>query len=183
MGIERPFRATETNVVTRPRLRLVEIACGAGVAGVFLLSSLWHTSNPYYFLSSVYRYDLVGPFAGQAIAAVMPFLQLVVSFCLLGRVFVRGAFLSAIGLTTLFAVVQLSVLWRDLGISCGCFGAASDASIGAGSLTLVGSLLGMAIVGYACAMLVSPPAEAAEAVPDGAIPHDADAARQSVGSR
>lgn len=158
MGERRQSTRTDTAAASGFRLRpTLEIGCGAIVAGTFLLSSLWHTSNPYFFLSSVYRYDLTDPFAGQAIAATMPFLQLVISFCLLGRVFVRGAFLSAIGLTTVFAVAQATVLWRNLEISCGCFGAASEASIGLGSLALVGTLLGMTVAGYACSVAAGDP--------------------------
>ena len=182
MGNEQSSAALSART-TRPRMLRVrpvlEIGCGAIVAGIFLVSSLWHTSNPYYFLSSVYRYDLVGPYVGQAIAGIMPFLQLVISFCLLGRVFVRGAFLSAVGLTGLFAIVQLTVVWRDLGISCGCFGAASEESIGLGSLSLVGSLLGMAVVGFACAVAAhDPPDESADEAP--AISGET---RQAVGAR
>ena len=50
-----------------------------------------HLANPYFFLSSVYAYKLTGAIVGFALALVLPFLQIVIACCLLGRIFVPAA--------------------------------------------------------------------------------------------
>jgi hypothetical protein len=123
---------------------------GLFVAAVFLVSSLPHLTNPYYFLSSVYDYKLVGATNGEAVAIVIPFLQILISACLLLRVYVGGALLASSGLFAVFTYVHASVIYRSMTISCGCFGPRYVAPIGKGSLLFVVALLVASITGYAC---------------------------------
>ncbi len=45
---------------------------------VMLLAAMAHLENPYYFLGSVYAYKLVDPGLGQAVAMILPLLQLLI---------------------------------------------------------------------------------------------------------
>ena len=73
-----------------------QIAAGLVLAVFWLRSGLAHMANPYYFLSSVYSYELVGPALGQAAAMVLPVLQLVLAVCLVTRQIVGGALFSSV---------------------------------------------------------------------------------------
>ncbi len=114
-----------------------------GVA--LLLSGIPHLGNPYYFLSSVYAYDLIGPGLGQLVAMVLPILQLLLAACLITRFFRPGAHLIVLPMLLGFAILQTSAKLRGLDIGCGCFGPDED-TIGWFSLTIIYSLLTLSIL-------------------------------------
>lgn len=134
-------------------LRWIRVLAGIVLAIAWLRSSAAHLSNPYYFLSTIYQYELVGPTTGAIVAAVVPSLQLVLAVCLLFRLFMNGAFLLSAVLLCVFAGVQGWAISQELNISCGCFGAAIGSNIGQESLALVGVLLLAAVAGYASTLL------------------------------
>ena len=82
--------------------------------------------QPYDFLSSVYDYELIGPKLGMLTAMALPWLELLVSLCLLGGIFVSGALLASIGMAGMFTFVLSWALYRGLEIGCGCFGAGTE---------------------------------------------------------
>jgi len=110
-----------------------------------LLSGIPHVGNPYYFLSSVYAYDLVGPGIGQLVAMVLPILQLLLVACLITRFFRPGAHLIVLPMLLGFALLQTLARLRGLDIGCGCFGPDED-RIGWFSLTIIYSLLTLSIL-------------------------------------
>jgi putative oxidoreductase len=114
-----------------------------GVA--LLLSGIPHFGNPYYFLGSVYAYDLVGPGVGQLVAMVLPVLQLLLAACLITRLFRSGAHLIVLPMLFGFALLQTSAKLRGLDIACGCFGPGEE-TIGWLSLSVVYCLLGVSVV-------------------------------------
>ncbi len=131
------------NLITRRRFAggftlLVRIGLGC----MFLYSSLPKIRQPYDFLSSVYKYELVGPKLGLLIAMVLPWVELFVGVCLLGSIFVGGALLVSVALGAIFTFVVGSAMYRGLEISCGCFSAAGSigyaALIRACAITLAG---------------------------------------------
>ena len=71
---------------------------------------------------------------------VLPFLQILVAGCLLGRIFVPAAFGIAATLFGVYSVAQGTAPWRGLNIACGCFGATESSPVTAGTLALVVSL-------------------------------------------
>ena len=97
-----------------------------GLGCLFLWSSLSKIRQPYDFLSSVYDYQLVGPKLGMLTAMTLPWLELLVSLCLLGGIFVSGALLTSIAMTSMFTFVLSWALYRGLEISCGCFGSGTE---------------------------------------------------------
>lgn len=93
-----------------------------GIGCVLCLSGLIHFSNPYFFLESVLRYDLLPQTLAPAIVAGLVGLNLFVGGSLVLGVLRSGALLTAALLFFVFTVAQFTAYWRDMPIGCGCFG-------------------------------------------------------------
>ncbi len=90
-----------------------QLWAGIVVALFWLRSGLAHITNPYYFLSSIYSYEILGPVPGVVAAMGLPALQLILAAGLVTRRFVGGAlFLSAL-LLGVFVAAQVSALRAD----------------------------------------------------------------------
>jgi hypothetical protein len=147
-------RATPTHERAPARHRGVWYArlqylAGLALAGVLFWSAAAHLANPYHFLASVYEYQLVGQTAGTWIATLVPFVQLVVAACLVTRVALPGALLTASVMFLAFTSAQGIALARGLEINCGCFGPGGGIQVGAASLATSGALCLLAGVAYA----------------------------------
>ena len=114
-------------------LSLTRLFLGA----VLLWSGMAKIRQPYEFLATVYSYELVGPSLGLLIAAVLPWLEIVVGCCLVGGVLTEGSFAAAVLLAVAFTYAVSYAWHRGLAISCGCFGEASGAI---NSLTIIRSV-------------------------------------------
>jgi uncharacterized membrane protein YphA (DoxX/SURF4 family) len=115
------------------------------IASVFLFAGLSKLRAPYDFLAAVYGYQLTGPFLSLVIAAVLPWLEVLVAICLWADVFRRGAMVVTMFLSTLFSIALACALYRQLDISCGCFSA--EDKIGYFSLIRSLSLLAASAIG------------------------------------
>ena len=69
---------------------------GMILALFWLRSGLAHITNSYYFLSSIYSYEILGPPMGVAAAMGFPALQLILAAGLVIRRFVGGSCSSAL---------------------------------------------------------------------------------------
>lgn len=116
--------------------RIVDAALGF----VLVRSALAHLADPYFFLSSVYDYQLTGVQIGEAVALLLPHMELAVGSCLVLGVWRRAAVLVAAAMFITFLALQVSAWSRGLSISCGCFGASGSEQIGLESLFFVGVL-------------------------------------------
>ena len=125
-----------------------------GLGCLFLWSSLPKIHQPYDFLSSVYSYELVGPKLGMLLVITLPWLELLVGVCLVGRIFISGALLASIGMASMFTLVLSSALYRGLEISCGCFGA-NAGIITYSTLIRAFVILLASIAAYMCAVASS----------------------------
>jgi len=123
----------------------------------FLIAGFPHWANSYYFLGSVYAYQLVEPGVGQVVAMSFPIIQLVIALCLLTRTFLDASHLATMGFLIGFATVQTSAYMRGLYISCGCFGPGVDSTIGWFSLSLVYGLLTLSVIRNAIFLFSRPP--------------------------
>ena len=135
---------------TASPLGAYQLGAGLVLAAFWLRSGLAHLGNPYYFLSSIYMYEIVGPSVGPLVAMVVPVLQLVLAVCLVARQFVGGALFASSALLALFASVQGSAWARGLQIGCGCFGAVEQREVGGATLRTVTLLLALAITAFLC---------------------------------
>jgi putative oxidoreductase len=101
--------------------------CALRLSGVVLLSSgLLHAWQPYYFSHSVAAYDVVPALLIRIAAAVVPYFQIVVGFCLAVGIVTCPARWFAVVLFGSFVILQAKVLLLGEEISCGCFGFGSD---------------------------------------------------------
>ncbi|MBX9625497.1 MAG: hypothetical protein K2X82_16950 [Gemmataceae bacterium] len=127
--------------------RGVERLVGAVLAASLIGSAVAHLGNPYYYLSSVYNYKLVGGRVGLWVAAVSPGVHVAVGVCLLAGWRVRGSYLAAFALFAAYLAVQWSALHRGLDISCGCFGAGDGLPVGPRTLAMAGACAAAALAG------------------------------------
>ena len=128
------------------------------VGGIFLWSAAAHLANPYYFLSTVYQYELTSAPAGAVVASVLPFLELLLAACLLGGACPQATWLLTSLLLLTFVGVQSSALLRGLRISCGCFGPEISQPVNMMSVGFTSALAVLAISG-ALAARVRPPVD------------------------
>lgn len=128
------------------------------VGGIFLWSAAAHLANPYYFLSTVYQYELTSAPVGAVVASVMPFLELTLAACLLSGTCPQPTWQLASLLLLFFVGVQTSALVRGLRISCGCFGPEISQPVDLKSIAFTGALAVLAISG-ALAARAQPPME------------------------
>ncbi len=103
---------------------------GLVLAGISLYSGWQHLKNPYYFLGTVYSYDLLSPTLGYWVAALVPISQVILSAMVFARFCeLVSSFLLVVMLST-FALAQTFALAKGLTIPCGCFGADSELQVG-----------------------------------------------------
>lgn len=132
----------------RKNLRFfAERANGIALAFVLIRSAAAHLGQPYYFLSTIYSYQIVGPEVGQLAAATLPAIQIAVAASLVLGWFRRGGYVVAVLLFLSFFAAQYYALDRGLNISCGCFGAGSSLLIGVETLALAGGCAVASLVG------------------------------------
>ena len=131
------------------------------VGGIFVWSGAAHLSNPYYFLSTVYQYELTSASVGALIASYMPFLELTLAACLLGSCCQRAAWFVTSLLLLVFVGVQGSALYRGLKISCGCFGPEINRPIDVTSISYTAALAVLAIFATVAVYQIQPAKPAA----------------------
>ncbi len=115
------------------------------VGGIFVWSGAAHLANPYYFLSTIYQYELTSAPVGALIASYLPFLELTLASCLLSSTCPRPAWLVTSLLLLSFVAVQGSALVRGLQISCGCFGPEINRPVDATSVSFTAALAFLSI--------------------------------------
>ena len=102
-------------------------------------SSIQHMKNPYYFLVSVLKYQIVSDEFAQIAATCLLTLEVIIAIFLLIGAVPRITFGICSSLFLVFALVQASALARGLQINCGCFGPVHSQEITALSLIFVES--------------------------------------------
>lgn len=107
------------------------------LGAVLLFSAVQHIRNPYFFLGSVYRYELLDLHVAFIVALILPFIQLFVGVAMIANLFHPTSKMVGGLLFVIFTIVQATALFRGLSISCGCFGPSSSAPISYSSLSLV----------------------------------------------
>lgn len=125
------------------------------IATAMAVSGYKHLDNQFYFLATIYSYEIVGESMGQFLALGIPALQLTITIALLFDSHARRvAFLFAMLLFVLFTAAQVSAWVRELNISCGCFGSADTSPIGPLSISLAAGGFVLSLLG---AFLSRPP--------------------------
>jgi hypothetical protein len=100
-------------------------------------SALIHIDNSHLFLDTILKYKLLPITLAVFCAGYLPFLQLTLAIGLvLNPGSRRWCFAMCILLFLAFLGMQLQAYFRNLDISCGCFGTSATAKIGWQSLSL-----------------------------------------------
>lgn len=89
---------------------------------VFLYAGFLKGFNVEAFAGQVAAYDLLPYQWNFVVAAIIPFIEIIVGAHLVSNRWVRAAALVVAGLSSLFIVLLTSVLLRGMAIDCGCFG-------------------------------------------------------------
>lgn len=99
----------------------------SGIVTMFwMASAIEHFRNPWWFLNSILRYEILPGELAAATAALLPVLQSTLAIVI---IFERrsgvGLLISCL-LFTAFGAVQTSSWIHGMNISCGCFGTFSE---------------------------------------------------------
>lgn len=111
-----------------PTTRL-ELAARVVLAAVLLWAGAAKAADARAFLDSLWQLEL--PLTAsllRLIAAVVPWLEIVVSLLLFADIWPREARLLALALTAAFLGVTLQAWFRGLDADCGCFGVGTTTS-------------------------------------------------------
>ncbi len=100
-----------------------------GLGIVFVYSGIIKITRPYDFLSTVFGYEIGGPTLPIPIAALLPFLEVILGVSLLAGVAILGSLLLVMLVLAVFAAAQIFVLINGILASCGCFGTAEHVSL------------------------------------------------------
>jgi len=119
---------------------------GAGLAGVLLYSSVSHLKNSFFFLGTVYSYELLSPSQGVVVAVLLPTMQfLLAAFIFAGLWNLAVAILTSF-MFAVFSISQSIAFARGLLIPCGCFGLDDEMQVGWMSLAMVFGLLAFSLI-------------------------------------
>ena len=108
-------------------VRLAQIAIGL----VFLAAALAKIGDTAYFAQQVHNFRLAPLWAENLVAMTLPWIELVAGLALVVGPRQRGAALILLALMVFFTFAVGSAWARGLDFTCGCFGKASAAGIGA----------------------------------------------------
>ena len=109
----------------RSFLPLCSLLCRLILAIIFFYAGIGKITDPGEFAVAIYNYQLLPDFFVNALAVILPWLEIVIATCLVTGLYVRGAALISSALFLTFATALTISLVRGLDISCGCFGTAS----------------------------------------------------------
>ena len=96
------------------------------MAGVFIYASIDKIIHPAQFAEAVYNYQVLPGYLVNLTALILPWLELILGFCLLINRWMAGASALASLLMALFVGLTFFSLARGLDISCGCFSTGPD---------------------------------------------------------
>jgi len=99
---------------------------------VFIVASVDKIANPAIFAEAVAAYKLLPYALVNAVALVVPWLELVCGVFLVSGVFLRSSSSVMFLLLCVFTVAMASAMLRNLSIDCGCFGTAHATMVGWG---------------------------------------------------
>lgn len=98
------------------------------LGGAFAYAAVLKLVDPAAFATDIGHYRLLPYPLTSALAVYLPWLELMSAVAVLIRWRERGALVLLLGLCVLFSLALASAWWRELDISCGCFGHAGAAT-------------------------------------------------------
>ena len=108
-----------------PFSTLFALICRLTLAIIFFYAGVEKIFHPQEFAVAIYNYQLLPDCIINMLAAVLPWLEVMIAVSLVIGIYARGAALISALLFLIFATALTINLVRGLDISCGCFGASS----------------------------------------------------------
>lgn len=136
----------------RPLFRTAPALATAGLlgrlvlAGVFLYTGTIKALDPTAFVPDVRSFQMLDDPWAAWLALGLPWLEIFAAVALLLGGWARGALLILAGMLLAFAVAFIQAWWRDLDVTCGCFGKTENETNFVQSLAIDFGLL--AVVGF-----------------------------------
>ncbi len=124
-----------------PAGRWATIAARLAVAAVFVWAAVPKLLDPAGFAEDIANYHLLPDAAVGYVAAIVPLVELVVAGALITGLEARGAALVAAAMLAVFTFAMGQAMARGIDLSCGCFGSATTARVGWGSIARNAALL------------------------------------------
>ncbi len=112
-------RALLTHPCTTLALRLY-------IGGLFIYASMYKINYTGEFAETIANYQVVPYWGVNALAIVMPWLELISGLLLVAGIRTKAAAAIISGLLTLFTFLVVVTLARDIPIGCGCFHSLED---------------------------------------------------------
>lgn len=110
--------------------------CRLTLALVFVYAGAVKIQDIVAFAGHVAAYQILPYAMNYLVAATLPYVEFLAGVLLLLNVRVRPALVAIAGMTSVFMVALVSVLWRGLDIDCGCFDPAGGQDVSAGMALL-----------------------------------------------
>jgi uncharacterized membrane protein YphA (DoxX/SURF4 family) len=107
-------------------LRVVRI----GIGGVFLAAALGKIGDPAWFALQVHNFHAAPGWAENAIAIVLPWIELLAGLALVLDLRARAGAAIVLALMVVFTVAVAAAWARGLDFRCGCFGKLDASTIG-----------------------------------------------------
>lgn len=92
-----------------------------GMAAVFIGAAIPKIKAPDLFALNIYNYQMLPAWGVNAMAVLLPWLELIVGVGLGLGIWSRACALTMTGLMSVFLVALVTAAIRGLNISCGCF--------------------------------------------------------------
>nr|WP_255216227.1 MauE/DoxX family redox-associated membrane protein [Pseudenhygromyxa sp. WMMC2535] len=99
-----------------------------GVGGVFVFAGAQKLLDPLQFAEDIANYQAFPDWSLHLAAALVPVTEIIAGLAVLTNVKRRAGALVLGALTVAFLALIFSIIWRDIDLSCGCFGKADEAS-------------------------------------------------------
>ena len=106
--------------------KLTETALRIILAVVFAYAGALKLANPPEFYTAILNYKILPENAALIVAYFLPALELVCAAALLCRNYAKSAIIVVALMLAVFIVAIISAMWRNLDISCGCFGSSNS---------------------------------------------------------
>jgi uncharacterized membrane protein YphA (DoxX/SURF4 family) len=127
--------------------RILSLILRVGLGAVFIMASVPKILDPAGFSRNVFHYQILPGNVVNAVAILLPWIELFVGLFLIFGIWLRGAAFIAMVSLVVFLAAMGSALARGLNIDCGCF-KTSGSPLGPDRLIGDALLLIMAILVY-----------------------------------
>ncbi|HEY3323770.1 MAG TPA: MauE/DoxX family redox-associated membrane protein [Planctomycetota bacterium] len=123
----------------------LELLARVGLAAFFLFAGITKVVSPEDFARSIYQFRILPDVLINPLAVVLPWVECVAGICLLVPRWQDAAAALVALMSLVFAVAVVSLLWRGIRVSCGCFGGLSQSPANWGHVAFDASLAIVAI--------------------------------------